>query len=161
MKTLRGIQICALLVGLSCLPALAVGDVDPDPGGTPLPLAAVNQIWYECVPVDLEVHVTPIPGQDESWSTITLTNYSNKVVDAELRLDVVTDKGDPYYIWTNISVDPGDLALTVHYFVPIKSSTITVCGQSGIGIIESPDPILSITPPPPPPGDVGGGDDLP
>jgi hypothetical protein len=87
--------------------------------------------------------------------TLILTNYTGKSIAAELRFDVVL-KGSPHYVWTTLEVPPGSLTLTVHYFATVDSSVSSICATSSIGIVESPDPILSVTPPPPGPDDGGG-----
>jgi hypothetical protein len=86
---------------------------------------------------------------------LILRNGDTKWVDAELRFEVVSE-GKSHHVWTLVSVAPGESVLYVQYLAPIESSTISICETSSIGVIDSPDPILSLTPPPSDPGDGGG-----
>lgn len=169
-----------LLLLMVTTPSLAGGgqEVDPGPGDDPIDInpyhvyEAPMDDYYRCDPLpQFEVvldgfaqgfaggaeNVDPgdVPAQG---GLITITNTTSAQLDTRVVWDLNVH-GDNRRYWVPVSVAVGaSVTLEYTYLQPVTPLTVTACAATGtIGIIESPDPVVTVRPPPPPQTFDGGG----
>ena len=101
---------------------------------------------------DSPISTMTIVDSDSSGADLTLSNTSNTKSQDALIFDLIVN-GQRRLFWTPVVLRPGTQAqLHARYLTPVEAPIIILCGDHPVGIVDSPDPVVAVSPGPPPDG---------
>lgn len=149
MTSRRGFQsfaLIALLVSAAVVPAQAYkGPPQIDPGEDPYP---VTEAPPSSCPHGANTVILDTEGFAGGSNDYTIVNQTSAPTNDALKIDV-TVNGQHRLFWVSVPLASGaSVTLRITYLQPVTLPVISTCNEHPIGVVDSPDPVVSVAPPP-------------
>jgi hypothetical protein len=139
MKSIGTSLRLALVAALALTPARA-GPLGNDP--SPPPVIESPPTFGSCAP---PISAMSSPHVGSQGADFTLTNASSTRAQDALTFNVIVN-GQPRFFWVPVDLPPHvAVAVSVHFLTAVQAPVIGLCGDHPVGIVDMPDPVLTVT----------------